>query len=127
VERALLQPQDGTNRLLSECCETFSAEAARPGACDADGRLIEAQEDETATNQPGTHDDIGQQAAAIAADLCALRETMARGSQESASSLATWFRNWLRIGDQHPQACPMICTLRAAISGSCFGAERAMR
>jgi signal transduction histidine kinase len=52
------------------------------------GRLIEAQEDERRRISRELHDDIGQQAAAIAADLCALRETMARGSQESASSLA---------------------------------------
>jgi PAS domain S-box-containing protein len=89
VSVSLLQPQDGTQPFVIGMLRDISPLKQRDQELvTLTGRLIEAQEDERRRISRELHDDIGQQAAAIAADLCALRETMARGSQESASSLA---------------------------------------
>ena len=89
VSVSLLQPQDGTEPFIIGMLRDISPLKQRDQELvTLTGRLIEAQEEERRRISRELHDDIGQQAAAIAADLCALRETMARGSQESASGLA---------------------------------------
>jgi PAS domain S-box-containing protein len=89
VSVSLLKPQDGSQPFVIGMLKDISAIKQRDQELvTLTGRLIEAQEDERRRISRELHDDIGQQAAAIAADLCALRETMARGSQDSASELA---------------------------------------
>jgi PAS domain S-box-containing protein len=89
VSVSLLQPQDGTEPFIIGMLRDISPLKQRDQELvTLTGRLIEAQEEERRRISRELHDDIGQQAAAIAADLCALRETMARGSKESASTLA---------------------------------------
>jgi PAS domain S-box-containing protein len=89
VSVSLLHPQDGSQPFIIGMLRDISPLKQRDQELVAlTGRLIEAQEDERRRISRELHDDIGQQAAAIAADLCALRETMARGSSESAGALA---------------------------------------
>jgi PAS domain S-box-containing protein len=89
VSVSLLKPQDGSQPFVIGMLKDISAIKQRDQELvTLTGRLIEAQEDERRRISRELHDDIGQQAAAIAADLCALRETMARGSQDLASELA---------------------------------------
>ena len=89
VSVSLLKPQDGTEPFIIGMLKDISALKQRDQELvTLTGRLIEAQEDERRRISRELHDDIGQQAAAIAADLCVLRETMARGSPDSASGLA---------------------------------------
>ena len=89
VSVSLLQPQDGTAPFIIGMLRDISHLKQRDQELvTLTGRLIEAQEEERRRISRELHDDIGQQAAAIAADLCVLRETMARGSQESANGLA---------------------------------------
>jgi len=89
VSVSLLKPNDGSQPFVIGMLKDISAIKQRDQELvTLTGRLIEAQEDERRRISRELHDDIGQQAAAIAADLCALRETMARGSQDSASGLA---------------------------------------
>jgi PAS domain S-box-containing protein len=89
VSVSLLQPQDGTQPFVIGMLRDISPLKQRDQELvTLTGRLIEAQEDERRRISRELHDDIGQQAAAIAADLCALRETMARGSSDSACGLA---------------------------------------
>jgi len=89
VSVSLLQPQDGTAPFIIGMLRDISHLKQRDQELvTLTGRLIEAQEEERRRISRELHDDIGQQAAAIAADLCVLRETMERGSQESASGLA---------------------------------------
>jgi PAS domain S-box-containing protein len=89
VSVSLLKPQDGSQPFVIGMLRDISPLKQRDQELvTLTGRLIEAQEDERRRISRELHDDIGQQAAAIAADLCALRETMARGAQESACGLA---------------------------------------
>ncbi len=89
VSVSLLKPQDGSQPFVIGMLKDISAIKQRDQELvTLTGRLIEAQEDERRRISRELHDDIGQQAAAIAADMCALRETMARGAQDSASGLA---------------------------------------
>jgi len=89
VSVSLLKPQDGSQPFIIGMLRDISPLKQRDQELVAlTGRLIEAQEDERRRISRELHDDIGQQAAAIAADLCVLRETMARGSSESAGALA---------------------------------------
>jgi PAS domain S-box-containing protein len=89
VSVSLLQPQDGTEPFIIGMLRDISPLKQRDQELvTLTGRLIEAQEEERRRISRELHDDIGQQAAAIAADLCVLRETMARGSNESAGTLA---------------------------------------
>jgi PAS domain S-box-containing protein len=89
VSVSLLQPQDGTEPFVIGMLRDISPLKQRDQELvTLTGRLIEAQEDERRRISRELHDDIGQQAAAIAADLYALRETMARGSNDSACGLA---------------------------------------
>ena len=89
VSVSLLKPQDGSQPFIIGMLRDISALKQRDQELVMlTGRLIEAQEDERRRISRELHDDIGQQAAAIAADLCALRETMARGSSDSAGELA---------------------------------------
>lgn len=86
---SLLKPQDGGQPFVIGMLRDISPLKQRDQELVAlTGRLIEAQEDERRRISRELHDDIGQQAAAIAADLCALRETMARGASDSAVELA---------------------------------------
>jgi PAS domain S-box-containing protein len=89
VSVSLLKPQDGSQPFVIGMLRDISPLKQRDQELvTLTGRLIEAQEDERRRISRELHDDIGQQAAAIAADLCALRERMARGSQDSAGELA---------------------------------------
>jgi PAS domain S-box-containing protein len=89
VSVSLLKPQDGSQPFIIGMLRDISPLKQRDQELvTLTGRLIEAQEDERRRISRELHDDIGQQAAAIAADLCALRETMARGSSDSAEALA---------------------------------------
>jgi PAS domain S-box-containing protein len=89
VSVSLLKPQDGGQPFVIGMLRDISPLKQRDQELVAlTGRLIEAQEDERRRISRELHDDIGQQAAAIAADLCALRETMARGASDSAGELA---------------------------------------
>jgi len=89
VSISLLKPQDGSQPFIIGMIKDISALKQRDQELvTLTGRLIEAQEDERRRISRELHDDIGQQAAAIAADLCALRETLARGLHDSASGLA---------------------------------------
>ncbi len=89
VSVSLLQPQDGSEPFVIGMMRDISPLKQRDQELvTLTGRLIEAQEDERRRISRELHDDIGQQAAAIAADLCALRETMARGASDSACGLA---------------------------------------
>jgi PAS domain S-box-containing protein len=89
VSVSLLKPQDGSQPFVIGMLRDISPLKQRDQELvTLTGRLIEAQEDERRRISRELHDDIGQQAAAIAADLCVLRETMARGASDSASGLA---------------------------------------
>jgi PAS domain S-box-containing protein len=89
VSVSLLKPQDGSQPFIIGMLRDISSLKQRDEELvTLTGRLIEAQEDERRRISRELHDDIGQQAAAIAADLCVLREAMARGSNDSASALA---------------------------------------
>jgi PAS domain S-box-containing protein len=89
VSVSLLRPQDGGQPFVIGMMRDISPLKQRDQELvTLTGRLIEAQEEERRRISRELHDDIGQQAAAIAADLCALRETMARGGSESAEALA---------------------------------------
>jgi len=89
VSVSLLRPQDGSQPFVIGMLRDISALKQRDQELvTLTGRLIEAQEEERRRISRELHDDIGQQAAAIAADLCALRETMARGGTEPAGALA---------------------------------------
>jgi PAS domain S-box-containing protein len=89
VSVSLLRPQDGSQPFIIGMLRDISPLKQRDEELvTLTGRLIEAQEDERRRISRELHDDIGQQAAAIAADLCVLRETMARGSSEPAIALA---------------------------------------
>jgi len=89
VSVSLLKPEDGSQPFIIGMLKDISPLKQRDQELVAlTGRLIEAQEDERRRISRELHDDIGQQAAAIAADLCAMREAMARGSSESATALA---------------------------------------
>ena len=89
VSVSLLQPQDGTEPFIIGMLRDISPLKQRDQELvTLTGRLIEAQEEERRRISRELHDDIGQQAAAIAADLCVLRDTMARGSSDSAGELA---------------------------------------
>lgn len=89
VSVSMLKPQDGSQPFIIGMLRDISPLKQRDQELvTLTGRLIEAQEDERRRISRELHDDIGQQAAAIAADLCVLRETMARGSNESAGALA---------------------------------------
>jgi len=89
VSVSLLQPQDGTEPFIIGMLRDISPLKQRDQELvTLTGRLIEAQEEERRRISRELHDDIGQQAAAIAADLCVLRDTMARGSSDSAGALA---------------------------------------
>jgi PAS domain S-box-containing protein len=89
VSVSLLKPQDGSQPFIIGMLRDISPLKQRDQELvTLTGRLIEAQEDERRRISRELHDDIGQQAAAIAADLCVLRKTMARGSSESAGALA---------------------------------------
>lgn len=89
VSVSLLKPRDGSQPFIIGMLKDISAVKQRDQELvTLTGRLIEAQEEERRRISRELHDDIGQQAAAIAADLCALRETMARGASDAASGLA---------------------------------------
>ena len=89
VSVSLLRPQDGSQPFVIGMLRDISPLKQRDQELvTLTGRLIEAQEEERRRISRELHDDIGQQAAAIAADLCALRETMARGGSEPAEALA---------------------------------------
>ena len=89
VSVSLLKPQDGSQPFIIGMLRDISALKQRDQELvTLTGRLIEAQEEERRRISRELHDDIGQQAAAIGADLCALREAMGRGSNESAGALA---------------------------------------
>ena len=89
VSVSLLKPQDGSQPFVIGMLRDISPLKQRDQELvTLTGRLIEAQEEERRRISRELHDDIGQQAAAIAADLCALRETMARGGSEPAGALA---------------------------------------
>ena len=89
VSVSLLKPQDGSQPFIIGMLRDISPLKQRDEELvTLTGRLIEAQEDERRRISRELHDDIGQQAAAIAADLCVLREAIARGSSDSASGLA---------------------------------------
>ena len=89
VSVSLLRPQDGSQPFIIGMLRDISPLKQRDQELvTLTGRLIEAQEDERRRISRELHDDIGQQAAAIAADLCALRETIARGASDSAGALA---------------------------------------
>ena len=89
VSVSLLRPQDGGQPFVIGMMRDISPLKQRDQELvTLTGRLIEAQEEERRRISRELHDDIGQQAAAIAADLCALREAMARGGSESAEALA---------------------------------------
>lgn len=89
VSVSLLKPQDGSRPFVIGMLRDISPLKQRDQELvTLTGRLIEAQEEERRRISRELHDDIGQQAAAIAADLCALRETMARGGSEPAGALA---------------------------------------
>jgi PAS domain S-box-containing protein len=86
---SLLKPKDASQPFIIGMLKDISTLKQRDQELvTLTGRLIEAQEDERRRISRELHDDIGQQAAAIAADLCALRETLARGLHDSASGLA---------------------------------------
>jgi PAS domain S-box-containing protein len=89
VSVSLLRPQDGSQPFIIGMLRDISPLKQRDQELvTLTGRLIEAQEDERRRISRELHDDIGQQAAAIAADLCSLREMSAAGSSESAGALA---------------------------------------
>jgi PAS domain S-box-containing protein len=88
VSVSLLKPQDGGQPFIIGMLRDISPLKQRDQELvTLTGRLIEAQEDERRRISRELHDDIGQQAAAIAADLCVLRETMASGPSDSSSAL----------------------------------------
>jgi len=89
VSVSLLKPQDGSPPFIIGMLRDISALKQRDQELvTLTGRLIEAQEEERRRISRELHDDIGQQAAAIAADLCVLRDTMGRGASEPAGALA---------------------------------------
>src|SRR5260221_250445 len=89
VSVSLLRPQDGSQPFVIGMLRDISPLKQRDQELvTLTGRLIEAQEEERRRISRELHDDIGQQAAAIAADLCALRKTMARGGSEPAAELS---------------------------------------
>ena len=89
VSVSLLKPQGGGQPFVIGMMRDISPLKQRDQELiTLTGRLIEAQEEERRRISRELHDDIGQQAAAIAADLFVLREEMARGSSESAGALA---------------------------------------
>ena len=89
VSVSMLKPKDGSQPFIIGMLRDISPLKQRDQELiTLTGRLIEAQEEERRRISRELHDDIGQQAAAIAADLFVLREEMARGSSESAGELA---------------------------------------
>jgi PAS domain S-box-containing protein len=89
VSVSMLRPQDGSQPFIIGMLRDISTlKQHDQELVTLTGRLIEAQEEERRRISRELHDDIGQQAAAIAADMCALRDTMGRGGTESAQALA---------------------------------------
>ncbi|HET7109162.1 MAG TPA: PAS domain S-box protein [Candidatus Acidoferrum sp.] len=89
VSVSLLKPQDGSQPFIIGMLRDISALKQRDQELvTLTGRLIEAQEEERRRISRELHDDIGQQAAAIAADLCVLRDAMGHGASEPAGALA---------------------------------------
>ena len=89
VSVSMLRPKDGSQPFIIGMLRDISPLKQRDQELiTLTGRLIEAQEEERRRISRELHDDIGQQAAAIAADLYVLREEMASGASESAGGLA---------------------------------------